>query len=120
MTAMTLTSATPSAANALVVLATAPDEASARDLACRALEARLVACANLVPGATSMYWWQGRIESAVEWLLVLKTTRAQWPALQAQWPAWHPYDVPELLALDVTAGLEPYLQWLVSEARGVA
>ena len=120
MTAMTPMPATAPAADALVVLATAPDEASARDLARRALEARLIACANLVPGATSMYWWQGRIESAAEWLLILKTSRAQWPALQAQWPAWHPYDVPELLALDVAAGLEPYLQWLVTEARGVA
>jgi periplasmic divalent cation tolerance protein len=104
----------------LVVLATAPDEATAQALARQALEARLVACANLLPGATSMYWWEGRIETAPEWVLVLKTTRAQWPALQQRWTQWHPYDVPELLALDVTDGLAPYLRWVAAEARGAA
>lgn len=99
----------------LVALSTSPDEPTARALALRALEAGLVACMNLVPGVTSVYRWQGRIEESRECLMVIKTTRAQWPALQQAWSAWHPYDVPELIAVDITDGLEPYLRWVISQ-----
>lgn len=102
----------------LVALSTAPDEASARRLARELLEARLVACATLLPGAVSMYWWRGAIEESAEWLLLLKTSAERWPALLERLPGLHPYEVPELLALPVAAGLEPYLKWLVTQTQG--
>lgn len=104
-------------AEVLLALSTAPDEASARRIARELLEARLVACVTLLPGAVSMYWWQGAIEESAEWLLLLKTTRARWSALAERLPQLHPYEVPELLALPVTAGLEPYLRWLVTQSH---
>ncbi|MCW7538095.1 divalent-cation tolerance protein CutA [Aquabacterium sp. A7-Y] len=111
----TLPSANTGAAEVRIALTTVDDETRARDLARRLLEARLVACVNIVPGVSSMYWWQGRIEEAREWLLVLKTSAARWPALKQALPDLHPYEVPELLALGPQDGLEPYLQWLVRE-----
>lgn len=104
-------------AEPVLVLSTAPDEASARRIARMLLEARLAACVNLLPQAHSMYWWQGRIEEAAEWLLLIKSTRTRLPALQAAMREHHPYDVPECLALDITAGLPDYLQWLVQETQ---
>ena len=102
----------------LVALSTAPDEATARRLARELLEARLVACATLLPGAVSMYWWNDAIEESAEWLLLLKTSAERWPALLERLPGLHPYDVPELLALPVSAGSEPYLKWVVTQGRG--
>lgn len=99
----------------VLALSTTADESSARTLALRALESGLVACVNLVPGVTSLYRWQGRIEESREWLMVIKTSRARWPALRQAWSDWHPYDVPELIALDISDGLEPYLRWVISE-----
>lgn len=102
----------------LLALSTTDDEESAGALARRLLEERLAACVNIVPGIRSMYWWQGRIEEGAECLLVIKTTWARWPALKARLPQLHAYDVPELIATELTDGLEPYLRWLVSEVQG--
>ena len=100
------------AAKFCVVLVTTPDLKTARSLARAALKARLIACANLIPKLESHYWWQGRIESSAEVLLVLKTTRARLAALEKLILARHPYDTPEILALPLTAGSEKYLAWL--------
>lgn len=101
-----------SAARYAVVLVTAPDLKTARALARAALEARLIACANLVPRVESHYWWQGRIERGAEVLLVLKTTRARLAALEELVLARHPYDTPEFLVLPLQAGSARYLAWL--------
>lgn len=97
-----------------VVLVTAPDLKTARALARAALEARLIACANLVPRVESHYWWQGRLERGAEVLLVLKTTRARLAALEKLVLARHPYDTPEFLVLPVYAGTARYLAWLAA------
>ncbi|AKJ31567.1 divalent-cation tolerance protein CutA [Caldimonas brevitalea] len=101
----------------LLALSTVDDEAVARSLARELLDAELVTCVNLVPGVTSMYRWQGRIEESREWLLLLKTSSSRWPALKQRLPALHPYDVPELIATEIVDGLEPYLRWLVSAGK---
>ena len=111
---------TDAADHPLLALSTAADEASAAALARTLLEERLAACVNIVPGMRSMYWWQGRIEQGTECLLVIKTTVARWPALKARLPQLHAYDVPELVAMEITDGLEPYLRWLISEVQGAA
>lgn len=97
------------------VLMTAPDPEVAERLATELVEARLAACANLVPGVTSIYRWEGAMERAAEVLMVLKTTEERLPALVARAAELHPYDVPEVLALPVHEGYGPYLRWVAEE-----
>ena len=96
----------------VIVLVTAPDLKIARKLARMALAARLIACANLVPRIESHYWWQEKIESGSEVLLVLKTTRACLVALEKLVLCNHPYDTPEFVVLPLKGGNQRYLDWL--------
>ena len=105
------------AAKFSLVFVTAPDLKTARALARAALAARLIACANLVPKVESHYWWQGRVESGAEVLLILKTPRAKLAALEALVVARHPYDTPEFLALPLGAGNRKYLDWLAASCK---
>ncbi len=98
--------------NPAVVLVTAPDLKIARTLGRQALKARLVACANLVPGIESHYWWQGKLEHGREVLLLMKTTRQRLKALEQLILRAHPYDTPEFLVLDVKGGHWRYLEWI--------
>jgi periplasmic divalent cation tolerance protein len=102
------------AAKFAIVLVTAPDLKIARALAKAALQAKLIACANLVPKIESHYWWQGKIESSAEVLLVLKTRKAKLAALEKLILAKHPYDTPEFLVLPLVAGSKKYLAWLAA------
>ena len=95
-----------------VILVTAPDLKTARALAKSALNAKLIACANLVPKIESHYRWQGKIESAAEVLLIFKTTKSKLAALEKLILARHPYDTPEFLVLPPAAGAEKYLAWI--------
>ncbi|MBX3745971.1 MAG: divalent-cation tolerance protein CutA [Verrucomicrobiae bacterium] len=95
-----------------VVWVTAPDAEVARGLARAALEARLVACANVVPQVESHYWWQGRIEISGELLVMFKTRRDRLAALERLVMERHPYDTPEFVVLPVGAGSERYLDWI--------
>jgi len=101
-----------SAARFSVVLVTAPNLKTARELARAALEARLIACANLVPNLESHYWWQGKIDSGKEVLLIMKAPKASLSGLEKLIIAKHPYDTPEFLVLPLTAGSAKYLAWL--------
>ena len=101
-----------SAKNFSIVLVTAPDLKTARSLAKAALQKRLAACANLIPKIESHFWWQGRLESSTEVLLVLKTPKAKLAALEKLILSRHPYDTPEFLVLSPTAGSKKYLDWL--------
>ena len=96
-----------------IVLTTAPDPDTARELARGLVEERLAACCNLLGNVTSVYRWEGRVEQAAEVLLVVKTAAARLPELQAALLARHPYAVPELVVL-APEELEPrYLAWLL-------
>ena len=95
-----------------LVLVTAPDLKTARALAKAALAARLIACANLIPKIESHYWWQGKMESGMEVLMILKTTRARLSALEKLIIAKHPYDTPEFVELRLNTGASSYLDWL--------
>jgi periplasmic divalent cation tolerance protein len=101
-----------SAGKFALVLVTAPDLKMARALTKSALQAKLIACANLLPKIESHYRWQGKIESSQEVLLVLKTEKPRLPALEKFITANHPYDTPEFLVLPVTSGSKKYLGWL--------
>ena len=91
---------------------------SARLIARRLVETGAAACVNIVPGATSIYRWQGKIEEAAEWMLVIKTRRDRFEAVQAELAANHPYEVPELIAIDIVDGLPAYLDW-IDQASGL-
>lgn len=89
-----------------------PDEAGARRAAQILLEEKLVACANLFPVMESQYWWEGKIESSKECVLILKSRADLQSSLQKRVEALHPYQVPCFLELVVNSGNNNYLNWL--------
>lgn len=101
---------------AVVALSTCDSAETARRIARRLVEQRVAACVNIVPGATSVYRWQGAIEEASEWLLVIKTRADRFDALREALVQVHPYEVPELVAFEVAAGLGSYLDWIDQES----
>ncbi|HEX7879886.1 MAG TPA: divalent-cation tolerance protein CutA [Candidatus Eisenbacteria bacterium] len=98
---------------AIVVLVSVPLDDTGDRLARKLVAEGLAACVHQMPAGRSTYRWQGAVEAAEEILLVIKTTRAAYPALEAVVRDAHPYDVPEILALAVEEGLPAYVKWLV-------
>lgn len=109
---MTTTASDPDAV--VVVLTTVDSETSAQGLARQLVDERLAGCVNIVAGVTSVYRWQGAIETNGEWLLLLKTRRGDLERLEARVMALHPYDTPEWLVLAVEAVGDAYRQWLLA------
>ncbi|MEB6645346.1 divalent cation tolerance protein CutA [Enterobacter kobei] len=103
--------------DAVVVLCTAPDEASAQDLAAKVLAEKWAACVTLLPGATSLYYWEGKLEQEYEVQMLLKTNRANQQALLDCLKSHHPYQTSELLVLPVLHGDNDYLTWLNASLR---
>jgi len=103
-----------SAGKFALVLVTAADLNSARTLAKKALRARLAACVNLIPKIESHYYWQGKLESGPEVLLLLKTSRTKLKALEQCILAHSDYDTPEFLVVALSKGNERYLGWLAA------
>jgi periplasmic divalent cation tolerance protein len=101
----------------IVVLIACPVGEAAQTLAHALVEASLAACVNRLPGMRSTYRWKGEVVTDEEDLLVVKTTREAFPALEAFVVARHPYDVPEIVALPVVTGHSPYLAWLEASIR---
>jgi periplasmic divalent cation tolerance protein len=97
---------------ARIVLTTVANPEEARRLGAILVEERLAACSTLVPVAESIYRWQGKVESATETLLLIKTGSEQLAVLQARLLALHGYQTPEFLVLRVEAGSQAYLDWL--------
>jgi periplasmic divalent cation tolerance protein len=89
----------------------------ARSIARAIVEARLAACVNIVPSIESVYWWDGAVEEGTEALLIVKTTRAAESALLELLRDVHPYDVFELVSLDIESGNAPYLEWIRASVR---
>jgi len=94
-----------------IVLVTAPDLKTARKLAQAALRQRLVACANIIPGVESHYWWDEEVERSREVLILFKTTRAHLIDLQTLVAKEHPYTTPEFVSLGVDKVSRNYLSW---------
>lgn len=103
-------STTP-ATDALIVYCTCP-ERDADTLATVLVDAQLVACVNIVPGVKSVFRWQGRVQRDTESLLIIKTTRHRYAELEEALRDRHSYELPELLAVPVQAGLPAYLDWI--------
>ena len=102
---------------ARIVLVTAPDLSTARHLARLILESKAAACVNIVGSIESHYWWQQKIETAQEHLLVIKTTSDQLHSLESLVTTHHPYDTPEFLALPITDGSQKYLDWIFTSVQ---
>jgi periplasmic divalent cation tolerance protein len=95
-----------------------PDAQTARDIATAAVESRLAACGNILPGATSVYRWEGEVRCEPEALLVLKTTEARRAELTDLVTRIHPYELPAVSFLPVVSGHPPFLRWVASETVG--
>lgn len=95
-----------------LVLTTCPDAKTARRLARALVSERLAACVNILPIEQSVYRWKGKIESARERLLVIKSERRAYAAIERRLRALHPYELPEIIAVPIVTGLGPYLAWI--------
>ena len=100
-----------------LVLCSFPDIDSARQIGTLLVERQLAACVNLLPGAESIYHWQGKVESAPEALALFKTTEALMPDFEKALLEAHPYEVPEIIAIEPNAVSAPYRAWLLESLR---
>ena len=99
-------------ANYLVVFVSCPTVAEAKSVAQTLVGEKLAACVHVISGITAIYRWQGKIEEDPQTLLVVKTARTAWPAVQKRVKALHSDEVPELIALPIVEGLPAYLAWI--------
>lgn len=101
----------------LIVYCTCPDAATATSIARALVAEHLAACVSELPAVRSTYRWQDAVEQSDETLLMIKTGRDRLPALSARLRALHPYELPEVLAVEAAGGLPPYLDWVVEQSR---
>ncbi len=101
----------------VTVLMTAPGAEAAAKVVRRLVEERMIACGNILPGAVSIYRWEGEVHRGEESVVILKTTRRLLPRMLARAEELHPYDVPELLVHKVVDGAGTYLEWVRRECR---
>lgn len=95
-----------------IILCTCPDLNSAKTIADALITEDLAACVNILPGLTSVYRWQSKIETAQEHLLLIKSRQDRYAALETEIRQIHPYELPEIIAVSVEQGLPEYLQWI--------
>ena len=96
----------------LFVLSTFPDVATARRIGRQLVEEKCAACANILSPVESIYWWEKKVETANETLVLFKTSAVRYVALETSLRQLHPYEVPEIIALPVERGLPDYLRWV--------
>lgn len=99
----------------VICLTTFPDSEKAGQIGTVWVESQLAACVNLLPGAESIYWWEGKTERSQEVLAIVKTTRYRLPELEASLRELHPYELPEFLILTPEGGSAEYLAWVRGE-----
>ena len=97
-----------------LVLTTCPNRRAAQRIARTLVEERLAACVNIVPVAQSVYRWRGKIESAREFLLIIKSLKRAYAKLEKRLRALHPYELPEVIAVPITNGSRHYLAWIAN------
>ena len=101
----------------LLVITNLPDAQAAAKLAQQLVESRAAACVNQLAPCTSTYRWQGKIETATEVPLLIKTSKAAYPRLEKLIREEHPYELPEIIAVSVDAGLPDYLDWVKGASK---
>ncbi|WP_286264958.1 divalent-cation tolerance protein CutA [Thalassotalea atypica] len=100
-----------------VVLCNCPDNNVAQAIATQLVREKLAACVNIMPGITSVYSWQEKIETDTEVMLLIKTTQNQFDRLAALINNIHPYDVPEIVSLNIQQGDNAYLNWITESLK---
>jgi periplasmic divalent cation tolerance protein len=98
--------------DAIVIFVTAGSETEAEKIARALVEEQLAACVNILSPIRSIYRWQGQVADDREWLLLIKTRAERFAAVESRVKALHSYQVPEVIALPIVAGMEGYLRWL--------
>jgi periplasmic divalent cation tolerance protein len=101
--------------NIIVVLVTASTRKEAAKIARAMIQEKRAACVSIVPGLTSFYHWQGKVHKSREALLILKTTRQQYSALERSICGMHSYEVPEVISIPIDKGLPQYVEWVIRE-----
>jgi periplasmic divalent cation tolerance protein len=101
----------------IIVLVTAKDKKEAEKISRGLLEAKLIACANIIAGVQSLFWWQGKIDTSKEVLLILKTKKNLFKKIIARVKSLHSYQTPEIIALPLVAGSKDYLDWIGSSCN---
>ena len=96
----------------LLVITTCPDRASAEAIAHKLVDAKLAACINIIPNITSIYEWKGRRETGTELILLIKTCSSLYNEIERKIVEFHPYELPEVLAVSIKNGLAGYLSWI--------
>jgi len=100
-----------------LVLSTAGSEEEARKIANGLVERHLAACVNIVPQIESVYRWQGKMESAPEWLLLIKTTSEKFANVRDAIRELHSYDLPECICVNIEDGSAAYLEWIAANVK---
>ena len=101
----------------ILVLTTVPEEKSGQKIAEQLVREKLAACVTVSAPSLSFYWWQGKIARETEHILFIKTRTALYQELEKRIREIHPYEIPEILALDVHQGLKDYLNWIEKETK---
>jgi periplasmic divalent cation tolerance protein len=104
--------------NIIIVLITASSRKEAIKIARAMIQEKRAACVSILPAFTSIYRWQGKVQKSQETLLILKTTRRQYSALEESVCAIHSYEVPEVISISVDKGLPQYVDWVMRETAG--
>ena len=102
----------PGQTDAIAVYVTVPDKDVGRKVAEALVTAQLAACVNIIPGVESVYWWDGKINSDQELLLMIKSRAPHLSELTKKVISVHPYDVPEVISVPITGGSAKYLEWI--------
>lgn len=97
-----------------IILCTCPDIKTGNDIASMLIKNKLAACINIVPGITSVYEWQGKIETSQEHLLIIKSHQCRYTLIESAIVEMHPYELPEIITVPIEQGLPDYLQWIDS------
>ena len=103
--------------NVILILITVPDEKTADSIATMLVDEKLAACVNVVPGLTSYYHWQDRLNKDSEFLLLVKTSPNLFEIIRETVLKLHPYDLPEIIALDISTGFQDYIDWIISQTK---
>jgi len=101
-----------------LVMVTASSREEAEKIATTLLERKLIACANILGPVSSRFWWQGKIDSAEEYMIFMKTKRELFDQVADNVKQLHSYEVPEIIALPIVEGAKPYLEWINSSLAG--
>ncbi|MFA5559137.1 MAG: divalent-cation tolerance protein CutA [Methanofastidiosum sp.] len=103
----------------LLVISTVPNEDVAYNLSKRLLEKRIAACVNIIKDVNSLYWRKESIGNSIEIILLIKTTDEKYSEVEHLIKENHPYETPEIIALDIKKGFSKYLKWIEDETRSL-